>query len=123
MSRESDMTEPINEPETPESGSTEAPDGPLLSRQSMVKATKGPKVTLLPTPQRPPKRPALKTATACKLELGKIYRQSKFGLIPLETACKLTYMLTSIVKIIDSADIERRLKALEQEENRHAGAE
>ncbi|HEV7611423.1 MAG TPA: hypothetical protein VGO37_06080 [Steroidobacteraceae bacterium] len=113
------MSEIESEPESPETGTTDPVDMPLLPRSKGVKSTAGPKLTVLPPPKAPPRHPVLASATDVKRELGKIYRQSKFGLMPLETACKLTYMLTSIVKIIDSSDIERRLKALEQEEDRH----
>jgi hypothetical protein len=108
-----------NEPESREFGITESLEGPLLPPLRGVKSTGRPKLTVLPPPQRPPKRPALNSANACKLELGKLYRMGRAGLMPLETVCKLTYVLTSIVKIVDSADIEQRLKALEQEEDRH----
>jgi hypothetical protein len=108
-----------NEPQTPETGITDPLDLPLLPRSNGVKSTAGPKLTVLPPPKTPPRHPVLASATDVKRELGKVYRAAKAKLIPLEEACKLTYMLVSIVKIVDSSDIERRLKALEEEERGH----
>ena len=68
---------------------------------------------MLPRPEGPPKHPTLSTALDCRREMSKVYRLARHGTLALEDASRLTFMLSSIAKIVETADLEARLKALE----------
>ena len=50
-----------------------------------------------------------------KKEMAKIYRETRTGLLESTEATKLTWMLQAIQKVIESTDMESRLKVLEDE--------
>ena len=54
-------------------------------------------------------------------ELSRLYREVRTGKLDAGTATKLTYMLQVLAKIIQESDIETRLSALEeaQEKSNH----
>jgi hypothetical protein len=107
-------TDEQNEPETPETVSTDARALPLLPPERGARTATRPKLTVLPRPTFTPRRPTLSTATDCKREIGKIYRLCRHKLLPLEEGTKLTFIVQAVAKIIENSDQEARLKAIEQ---------
>ena len=57
----------------------------------------------------------LKTADDVRLEMAKVYRDSRRGNINVSDGAKLVFMLGQIGKMIELSDIEKRIKKLEQE--------
>ena len=49
-----------------------------------------------------------------RAELSRLYREVRTGKLDAGTATKLTYMLQVLAKIIEGSDLEARLNALEQ---------
>ena len=60
-------------------------------------------------------RASLDTYSDVKKEMAKIYRETRTGLLESTEATKLTWMLQAIQKVIESTDMESRLKVLEDE--------
>jgi hypothetical protein len=66
---------------------------------------------------------ALETATDVKREAGKLYRAARRGEVPAADASRLASVLALILKVIEGADLETRIAALEQTQARaSAGA-
>jgi hypothetical protein len=71
--------------------------------------------TGLPVPITPPRqRTPLKRLEDVKRELGRVYRAMKSGEIPHEDGTKRAFVLGQLGKVIEMADLERRLDALEK---------
>jgi len=64
----------------------------------------------------PRQRTPLKTLENVKRELGRVYRAMKSGAIAHEDGTKRAFVLGQLGKIIEAADIERRLDRLEQQQ-------
>ena len=62
-------------------------------------------------------RAKLNTASEIRHEMAKIYRETRSGLLDSAEASKLTWMLASIQKVIESSDMEARMSRLEQDVN------
>ena len=62
-----------------------------------------------------PLRVALTKTSEVRDELARVYRAARSGKIETSEATRLTYILVSLSKIIESSDIESRLDALEGE--------
>jgi hypothetical protein len=76
-------------------------------------------VTGLPVrAEAPRQRTPLKRLDDVKRELGRVYRAMKSGAIPHEDGTKRAYVLDQIGKVIQMADIERRLDALEKQQTK-----
>ena len=60
-------------------------------------------------------RAKLDTSSDIRHEVAKLYRETRSGLLDSAEATKLTWILISIQKIIESSDMETRLKALEED--------
>jgi len=58
--------------------------------------------------------PELASLIAVRKEMSKVYRQVRSGKIRSEEGSRLTFILASIGKVIEAADLEQRLIALEQ---------
>jgi hypothetical protein len=97
-----------------EGGSETPADKHVLPRQRGRKFQPRGNVVLLPTPEAAPKHPQLSSLVSVRREMSKVYRLCKAGRIALEDGSRLTFMLSSILKAVELADIEPRLKALEQ---------
>lgn len=69
-------------------------------------------LTVIPTPQI-----KLATIDDCRLEMAKIYRDTKAGNRETADASRLVYMLTSIAKMIELGQLEQRITALEGKRN------
>ncbi|QYU68865.1 hypothetical protein J4558_01560 [Leptolyngbya sp. 15MV] len=48
-------------------------------------------------------------------ELGRIYREARSGVLPVEHASKYANVLSIIARILETSDLERRLELLEQQ--------
>lgn len=63
----------------------------------------------------PLQRTPLNNLENVKRELARVYRRVKAGELPSEEGSKRAYILSTLGKIIEAADLERRIAALEQE--------
>ena len=70
-----------------------------------------PVVTLLPSPRR--RGPVLETLTDVRREMARVYRNMRHGRIDTQDATRMTYVLTQIAKIIQTAELEARIERLE----------
>ena len=71
-----------------------------------------PVVTLLPSPRR--RGPVLETLTDVRREMARVYRQMRHGRIDTQDATRMTYVLSQIAKIIQTAELEARVAAVER---------
>ena len=71
-----------------------------------------PAVTLLPTPR--PRGPVLETLTDVRREMARVYRGMRHGRIDTQDATRMTYVLSQIAKIIQTAELEARVAAVER---------
>ena len=60
-------------------------------------------------------RAKLDTASDIRREMAKIYRETRSGLLDSAESTKLTWILASIQKVIESSDMEARMSRLEQD--------
>lgn len=65
---------------------------------------------VLPTPQDI----KLKTADDVRLEMARVYRDMRQGRIDTADGTKLTYVLTGLLKAIETGVIESRMESLER---------
>lgn len=73
----------------------------------------GRRLTAVPTPLR--KRAIdLASLTDIRREMSKVYREVRFKKMQPEVGAKLTFMLTSIAKVAELAEVEPRVKAIER---------
>ncbi len=63
-----------------------------------------------PTPQ---KRLKLTTVRGVRREMAAVYTDCRQGRMDAVIGSKLTYMLTSIAKVLETSDLEQRIAALE----------
>lgn len=68
------------------------------------------RLTVVPYPGR---RPDLATLTDVRREMGKVYREMRLTKIDTQDGTRLTYVLSQIGKLIQQAEIEARIEALE----------
>lgn len=64
----------------------------------------------------PLKKPHLNTIDAVAVEMARVYRQARAGEIPLQDATRLSFILAQLGKLMETALIERRIDALEADE-------
>lgn len=62
----------------------------------------------------PPPRIDLRNLEAVRREMARVYRQMRAGELPPESGTRLVYVLDRIGKLIETAQVERRLIELEQ---------
>ena len=76
----------------------------------------------LPTPTTPKERTS-RVRLGCvgdtRRELSKVYREARAGQLDMAKACKLTYILVSIGKLIADETLEARITALERRKYEH----
>lgn len=75
--------------------------------------------TLEPDPTTPHRRIDLSTLRDVRLELAAVYRRMDAGEIESQDGTRRTYVLKAIADVIELADLERRIRELE--ERRSAG--
>lgn len=63
-------------------------------------------------------RTPLKSLEDVKRELGRVYRAMKAGTITHESGTKRAYVLDQLGKVIQLADLERRIATIEREQTR-----
>lgn len=56
----------------------------------------------------------LKTLDDIRLELGKVYRDTKAGTLALPMSRQLAYLLQVLASVVKDSDLEARLEALEK---------
>ena len=71
-----------------------------------------PVVTLLPSPRR--RGPVLESLTDVRREMARVYRHMRHGRIDTQDATRMTYVLSQIAKIIQTAELEARVAAVER---------
>lgn len=69
-------------------------------------------VTLLPSPRR--RGPVLETLTDVRREMARVYRGMRHGRIDSQDATRMTYVLSQIAKIIQTAELDARVAAVER---------
>lgn len=72
-----------------------------------------------PTPSKLPS-PRLKLGTIAdiKRELARLYREARREEISTQTATRLAYLLNMMAQLIESAELEKRVNALEQSDGK-----
>ena len=58
-------------------------------------------------------RAKLDTINDIKREMCKLYRETRSGLVDVQDATKLTWCLQAVAKVIETSDLEDRVKQLE----------
>ena len=71
-----------------------------------------PVVTPLPSPRR--RGPVLETLTDVRREMARVYRHMRHGRIDTQDATRMTYVLSQIAKIIQTAELDARVAAVER---------
>ena len=71
-----------------------------------------PVLALVPTPRR--RGPVLETLTDVRREMARVYRNMRHGRIDTQDATRMTYVLSQIAKIIQTAELEARVAAVER---------
>jgi hypothetical protein len=66
---------------------------------------------------RTPRKRALTTLRAVQREMSALYWAARQGRVPVADAAKLAYVLTSLGRLIEGGDLERRIAALEGRDN------
>ena len=61
-----------------------------------------------------PPRTALTKLEHVRDELARVYRHARTGKIKTSEGTRLTYMLVALSKIIESSDLEERIRTLEE---------
>ncbi|HEY8036483.1 MAG TPA: hypothetical protein VIF37_12955 [Methylobacter sp.] len=56
----------------------------------------------------------LDTLGDVKKEMAKLYRESRSGVLDVQDATKLTWMLQAVGKVIEDSDLEKRIEKLEE---------
>ena len=82
---------------------------PEISDDKQPETIDGKSGKLLPTPSRID----LKTIDDVRLEMARVYREMKSGIIETADGTKLAYVLAQIGKLIETHEIEKRIEALE----------
>jgi hypothetical protein len=94
---------------------TESGDEPRIDA---VIAPNGPEKAiagqLLARPPTRPRRPVLKTLPDVRREMARVYREMRRGRLETQDATRMTYVLTQIAKIIQTAELEARIEAVER---------
>lgn len=61
----------------------------------------------------PPPRVNLNNLQALRREMGRVYRDSRAGIVPAQDGARLIFMLGEIRKIFADEDLEQRITRLE----------
>jgi hypothetical protein len=70
------------------------------------------------SPDPTPKRIDLSTLRDIRLEMAAVYRRMNSGAIETGEGSKLVYCLRQIAEVIEMADIEKRIEAIEERQAR-----
>jgi len=70
---------------------------------------------LLPLAATPrPRRPSLQTLPEVRREMARVYRDMRHGRIEMQDGTRLTYVLTQVAKVIQVAELDARVEAVER---------
>ena len=81
-----------------------------LQSSEVVKSVSPSKVVVL----RTRRGPELATLTDVRREMAKVYRQCRSGKIRPDDGSRYTYMLSQIGRVLEAAEVEARVEALER---------
>lgn len=56
----------------------------------------------------------LATVMDCRREAARVYRLARSGRMPIESASRLSFMLTSLARMIEGSELAARIEALEE---------
>lgn len=62
------------------------------------------------------RRIRLSTIEDCATEMQRIYREARAGQLALADVCKLAFLLSTLARMRETGDLERRIERLEDEE-------
>ena len=65
-----------------------------------------------------PPRTALTKLEHVRDEMARVYRNARTGKIETQEATRLTYILNALAKIIESSELEERVRKLEESKGR-----
>lgn len=72
-------------------------------------------------PAAPPRmRLKLKTIDDVRAEMARLYREGKAGLRDVADVSRLANVLALLGRLIEGSDLEKRIAAIEESEERHA---
>ena len=72
-------------------------------------------------PAAPPRlRIKLKTIDDVRAEMARLYREGKAGLRDVADVSRLANVLALLGRLIEGSDLEKRIAAIEESEERHA---
>lgn len=60
----------------------------------------------------------LATVMDCRREAARVYRQARAGRLPIDNASRLSFMLTSLARMIEGAELAARVEELERSAKR-----
>lgn len=63
---------------------------------------------------RPPSKIKLNTIEDVRREMARVYREARGGLMDASEAGRFAYILIGIGKLIETADVEKRLEQMER---------
>jgi hypothetical protein len=67
-----------------------------------------------------PRRLRLSSAIDCRRELAMIYREARYGGLDAARACRLAFLLNSIIATLQAVEFEDRLRSLERKADANA---
>ncbi|WP_333877695.1 hypothetical protein [Methylobacter sp.] len=70
-------------------------------------------VSDLPPANRTRYRAKLDTLQDVRREMAKLYRETRSGVLDVQDATKMTWMLQAVGKVIEGSDLEKRIEILE----------
>ena len=70
--------------------------------------------SLNPSPRRKPNIGRLSTLTSVRQEMARVYREARHGKISAQEAARFAFILSAIGKIIEGADLEKRIAEVER---------
>jgi len=72
-------------------------------------------VEALPPQKNQRYRCKLDTMQDVRREMSKVYREARSGVVDMQDATKLTWMLQAVGKVIEGSDLEKRIEVLENQ--------
>ena len=67
-----------------------------------------------PSPRKKPNVGRLCTLTSVRQEMARVYREARHGKISVQEASRFAFILSLIGKIIEGADLEKRIAEVER---------
>jgi hypothetical protein len=73
-----------------------------------------------PSPHKKPNVGRLSTLTSVRQEMARVYREARHGKISAQEAGRFAFILSVIGKLIEGADLEKRITEVERRISEHA---